>query len=61
MTSTADTITTASPAGTERQAVDGRNGELAQILVRWLEDAVRPEHLLAANAFGDLTFPQWRI
>ena len=61
MTSTANTITTGSPASSNRRALDGRKGELAQILVRWLENAVRPEDLLAAVAFGDLTFPHWRI
>jgi hypothetical protein len=34
---------------------------LANRLVQWLEDGVRRPDLFAADAFADLSLPQWRI
>jgi len=30
-------------------------------LVQWLESGVAPDGLATADAFADLTFPQWRV
>jgi hypothetical protein len=41
--------------------VEGGLADLAQELLTWLETGVRPEGVLSADAFGDLTVPHWRL
>ncbi len=44
-----------------RSTLDGRSGQLADQLVRWLETGVRPAGLFAPEVFLDLSLPHWRL
>lgn len=50
-----------SATGTDTAVLGADHARLAETLIRWLADGVRPARLFAPEVFADVSLPQWRL